>query len=277
MSELKSAFTVDFEDWFQGFEIFPMETWPKYGSRIEKNCSRLLDFLRNHNVKATFFILGYLAERYPHLVEAIHKQGHEIGSHGYSHTQVFRLTALDFADELQRTGDMIENIIGKRPIGFRAPIFSIIYKSSWALDVLADNGFKYDSSMLPTFNYRYGIVAGERFRHEIKTSRGKSITEIPVTTAKFLKLNLPVGGGAYFRIWPYPVTRWGFNQVLKGGQPGVFYMHPWEIVISQPRIKLPFRLAFTRYTGLKSMEPKLKMLFNDFEFSTMAEVFGFEY
>ena len=277
MDKIKSAFTVDFEDWYQGFEIFPMDSWGRYESRIDANCARLLELLKNHDIKATFFVLGFLAEKYPHLIEAIHKDGHEIGSHGYSHTQVFRLTAAGFGDELKRTSDMVSDIIGKRPIGFRAPIFSIIDKSSWAWDVLAENGFKYDSSMLPTFNYRYGFVSAERFTHEVKTENGNSLIEIPVTTAKFLNLNLPVGGGAYFRIWPYSVTKWGFNQILNAGQRGVFYMHPWEIDTEQPRIKLPFRLSFTRYTGLKLMEPRLKKLFKDFEFSTMADVFDFEY
>ncbi len=277
MNDIKCAFTVDFEDWYQGFEIFPMESWINYESRIERNCHKTLKLLSDFNVKATFFVLGYLADKYPRLVEAIHKEGHEIGAHGYSHTQLFKLDPEKFDDEIKRTSNALAGITGKRPIGFRAPIFSMVKDSRWALDVLVENGFKYDSSILPTFNYRYGIVAAERFCNEIKTERGNSIIEIPVTTAKFLNLNIPVGGGAYFRVWPYSVTRWGFRQVVKSGKPGVFYMHPWEIDTEQPRIKLPPRLYLTHYTGLNTTERKLKKLLTDFDFSTMANVFGFEY
>ncbi len=277
MNNIKSAFSVDFEDWYQGFEVIPVDKWEDYPPRIERNCRRILEILSNHNIRATFFVLGYLAEKFPRLIEAIHNQGHEIGSHGYSHTQIFRLTSEKFGDEIKRTNDAIMKITGKSPIGFRAPIFSIIEESLWAIDVLAENGFLYDSSIYPTINYRYGIVKAERFYHQIETERGNKIAEIPVTTSKFLNLNVPVGGGAYFRIWPYVVTRWGFRQVLKDNRPGVFYMHPWEIDSDQPRIKLPLRLSLTHYTNLHSTERKLDRLFKDFNFSTMADVFGFEY
>lgn len=277
MNNIKSAFSVDFEDWYQGFEVIPFDTWKNYAPRIERNCERFLEILKNHNIKATFFVLGYLAENFPHLIEAIYKDGHEIGSHGYSHTQVFRLTPEKFDHEIRRTSDLVEKITGKRPIGFRAPIFSIIKKSLWAIDVLAENGFLYDSSIYPTINYRYGIVESERFFHHIETEKGNKLAEIPVTTSRFLKMNLPVGGGAYFRIWPYAVTRWGFRQVLKEGQPGVFYIHPWEIDTGQPKIKLPKRLSITHYTNLGFTEKRLSKLFEDFKFSSMADVFGFKF
>jgi polysaccharide deacetylase family protein (PEP-CTERM system associated) len=277
MNRIRCAFSVDFEDWYQGFEIIPVDTWGKYPARIERNCHKILELLRNHNVKATFFVLGYLAEKYPHLIEAIKADDHEIGSHGFSHTQLFRLTPEKFDDEIKRTNEAIVKITGKNPIGFRAPIFSIVEDSLWAIDVLAENGYLYDSSIYPTINYRYGIVKSERFFHQIETKKGNKIAEIPVTTSKFSKLNMPVGGGAYFRIWPYFVTRWGFRQVVREGHPGVFYIHPWEIDTEQPRIKLPLRLSLTHYTNLKTTEKKLKKLFEDFSFSTMADVFGFEY
>lgn len=277
MNKIKCAFSVDFEDWYQGFEIIPVETWENYPPRIERNCRRILEILRDRNIKATFFVLGYLAEKYPHLIQDIHKEGHEIGSHGYSHTQIFRLSPEKFDSEIKRTNDAIVKITGKQPIGFRAPIFSIIKESLWGIDVLAENGYLYDSSIYPTINYRYGIVKAGRFFHQIETERGNKIAEIPVTTAKFLNLNIPVGGGAYFRIWPYGITCWGFRQVLKEGRPGVFYIHPWEIDTDQPRIRLPLRLSLTHYTNLHSTERKLDRLFNDFSFSSVADVFDFEY
>lgn len=273
MSEIINAFTVDFEDWYQGLEIFKVDTWHNFESRIERNCNKMLEILEKHNVKATFFVLGYLAENNPGLIKMIADAGHEIGSHGFSHTQVFKLTPEEYDIELSRTNSAVMNIIGKNPIGFRAPIFSIIEKSFWAFDILLKNRFKYDSSIYPTFNYRYGVVKAERFFHEMMTPRGEKICEIPVATAKFLNLNLPVGGGAYFRVWPYKVTRWAFRQINREGKPGVFYVHPWEVDPAQPRIKLPKRLSLTHYHRLDSTENKLHRLLSDFQFSSMSNVF----
>lgn len=277
MAEITNAFSVDFEDWYQGLEIHKVDTWHNFESRIERNGLKLLDLLSRHRVKATFFVLGYLAEKYPELIKLIHQSGHEIGSHGYSHTQVFRLTADEFDREIARTNDAVCKAIGKPPIGFRAPIFSIIEQSRWALDILLKNGIRYDSSIYPTLNYRYGVVKANRFRHELPTPAGQQIIEIPVATAKFAAISLPVGGGAYFRVWPYAVTRWAFRQLNRQGRPGVFYLHPWEIDTEQPRIKLPRRLSLTHYHRLASTEKKLERLFTDFKFSSMSDVFNLGY
>ncbi len=272
-----NAFTVDLEDWYQAFEIHKIDTWHKFESRIERNCVRLLDILKAHDVRATFFVLGYLAEKYPILIKMIHEMGHEVGSHGYSHTQVFRLTREQFSDEIKRTTDAISRVTCRQPIGFRAPIFSIIKESIWALDVLAQNGYKYDSSIYPTYNYRYGMIKANRFRHELTTESSRKIIEIPVATARFLRVNLPVGGGAYFRVWPYAVTKWAFRQLNEHGRPGVFYVHPWEIDPEQPKIELPVRLSLTHYHRLGSTENKLHKLLDDFKFSTISSVFGLDY
>jgi polysaccharide deacetylase family protein (PEP-CTERM system associated) len=277
MEKIVNAFTVDFEDWYQGLEIHKVDTWHKFESRIERSCHTTLEILKSHNVRATFFVLGFLAEKYPHLIKMIHDLGHEIGSHGYSHSQVFRLTPEQFSRELSRTNDAVYKAIGKAPIGFRAPIFSIIKQSSWAFDVLAQNGIRYDSSIYPTFNYRYGVVKANRFRHEICTNSDHKIVEIPVATATFMKMNLPVGGGAYFRVWPYAVTKWAFRQINRQGRPGVFYIHPWELDPEQPKIELPMRLSLTHYHRLSSTENKLNNLLDDFQFSSMSEVFSLGY
>ena len=277
MTEPINAFTIDFEDWYQGLEIHKVDTWGNFESRIERNCHKILEILNRHNVKATFFVLGYLAEKYPELIKMIHIAGHEIGSHGYSHTQIFRLTPEEFNSELSRTNDAVRNITGRRPVGFRAPIFSIIKESYWALDVLVKNGFCYDSSIYPTFNYRYGMVKANRFCHELVTEANSKIFEIPVATARFMKLNLPVGGGAYFRAWPYAVTKWAFRQINRQGRPVVFYIHPWELDPGQPRIPLPWRLSMTHYHRLASTEGKLQRLLCDFRFSSMADVFKMKY
>jgi polysaccharide deacetylase family protein (PEP-CTERM system associated) len=277
MEKIVNAFTVDFEDWYQGLEIHKVDTWHKFESRIERSCHTTLEILKSHNVRATFFVLGFLAEKYPHLIKMIHDLGHEIGSHGYSHSQVFRLTPEQFSRELSRTNDAVYKAIGKAPIGFRAPIFSIIKQSSWAFDVLAQNGIRYDSSIYPTFNYRYGVVKANRFRHEICTNSDHKIVEIPVATATFMKMNMPVGGGAYFRVWPYAVTKWAFRQINRQGRPGVFYIHPWELDPEQPKIELPMRLSLTHYHRLSSTENKLNNLLDDFQFSSMSEVFSLGY
>ncbi len=277
MERIVNVFTVDFEDWYQGLEIHKVDTWHKFESRIERNCAKILEILKTHDVRGTFFVLGYLAERYPHLIKMIDGLGHEIGSHGYSHTQVFRMTPEGFSSELSRTNEAVYKAIGKNPIGFRAPIFSIVKESSWALDVLVKNGYRYDSSIYPTLNYRYGIVKADRFRHELATESDRRIIEIPVATAKFLKINLPVGGGAYFRVWPYMVTKWAFRQLNRQGRPGVFYIHPWELDPEQPRIELPKRLSLTHYHRLASTEKKLHKLLTNFKFSSMTEVFDLGY
>ena len=277
MTEVINAFTVDFEDWYQGLEIHKIDSWHKFESRIERNCHKMLEILKAHDTRATFFILGYLAEKYPRLVKTIHDLGHEIGSHGFSHTQIFQLSPEQFASEIARTNDAVHKAIGKRPIGFRAPIFSIIQESFWALDMLSSCGFQYDSSIYPTLNYRYGMVRANRFRHEIITETNRKIVEIPVATARMFNVNIPVGGGAYFRVWPYFVTRWAFKALNREGRPGVFYVHPWEIDPDQPKIELPRRLSLTHYYRLGSTEKKLHRLLSDFKFSTMSDVFGFDY
>ncbi len=273
MERVVNAFTVDLEDWYQGLEIFKVDSWDRFESRIEVSCRKILDVLKRHDTRATFFVLGRLAETNPDLIRTIHDGGHEIASHGYSHTQIFHLTPEQLRSELVRTNEAIHRITGERPVGFRAPIFSITGKTFWALDVLLENGFMYDSSIFPTINYRYGMLRANRFRHELPTSSGKKITEIPVTTSKFLGINLPVGGGAYFRIWPYLITRWGFRQVNRAKKPCVFYIHPWELDPDHSVVELPKRISMTHYHRIAATEKKLEKLFRDFTFSRITDVF----
>lgn len=272
-----NAFTIDFEDWYQGMEVYKVDTWHKFEPRIEKYCHEFLNILDKYKTQATFFVLGYLAEKYPHLIKMIHQAGHEIGSHAYGHNQIFRLTPEEFGREIARTNKAITAVTGKQPIGFRAPIFSITDKSWWAFDTLIENGYKYDSSVYPVFNYRYGVVKSDRFRHLITAESGRQIIEIPVATGRLLGLNLPVGGGAYFRIWPYAVTKWGFKQMNRMGKPAVFYIHPWEIDPDQPKIDMPKRIYLTHYHRLDSTRKKLHRLFSDFEFASLSKILDLEY
>jgi polysaccharide deacetylase family protein (PEP-CTERM system associated) len=276
-SPITNAFTIDFEDWYQAFEIFKVDSWHKFESRIERNCQRMLEILKTHDVKATFFVLGYLADNFPELIRCIHELGHEIGSHSYSHLPVVRISPSQFNEEISRTNEAVRKITGKNPIGFRAPMFSIIDETNEAFDILAKNGIRYDSSIHPTLQYRFGIIKADRFRHEITTVSRKKIVEIPVTTARMFGANLPVGGGAYFRLWPYWFTKWSFQRVNNQGRPAVFYFHPWEFDSEQPKIDVPWKLAATHYHRLASTEKKLHKLLTDFKFSTMSNVFDLGY
>jgi polysaccharide deacetylase family protein (PEP-CTERM system associated) len=262
-----NAFSVDFEDWYQCLEVIPLSSWGGYESRIERNAHRMLDLLDGGDIKATFFILGYTAEKYPHLIKEIHNRGHMLGTHGYSHRQVYKMKRAEFAEELKKAIGFVSDITGCRVYGFRAPIFSIVSESLWALDILLEQGLIYDSSIYPVLNYRYGIVSNERFVHILTTPGGRNITEIPIAAARYFNLNVPVGGGAYLRILPYAVTRAGLKKINNEGQPFVFYIHPWEIDPGHPKIELPFRISATHYFNLKATTGRLKKLFGDFRFA----------
>lgn len=269
--QITNALTIDFEDWYQGLEI-PHTEWEAYEDRIAPVGHRLLDLLGDAGVRCTFFVLGYVAERHPELVRAIAAAGHEIGTHGYSHTLIYRQTPAVFRAELQRSIRVLEDLTGRPVWGHRAPFFSITRDSLWALDVLGEAGIRYDSSIFPVRNYRYGIADAPRWPYEVQTEAGRALQEFPVSTWRFLGRNLPVAGGAYFRIYPYRVTRWALQAINRLGQPAVFYLHPWEIDPEHPRIPLPRRIALTHYFNLKATERRLRRLVRDLSFAPMGEV-----
>jgi polysaccharide deacetylase family protein (PEP-CTERM system associated) len=269
-----NAFTVDFEDWYQCLEVIPIERWEGFESRIERNANRLFDLLDELSIKATFFVLGFVAEKYPHLVKEIAARGHIIGTHGYSHKQVYKIKPTEFEEEIKRTVGLVSDLTGQRIYGFRAPIFSIIEESLWALDILLKHGLKYDSSIYPIWNYRYGIVSDRRFVHTLTTPGGNEIVEIPIAAAKVFGKNFPVGGGAYLRILPYIVTRTGLKSINSEGEPFVFYLHPWEIDPGHPRADVPFRISATHYFNLKSTVTKLRQLGRDFKFAPIEKVYA---
>jgi len=273
-NKLINAFTVDFEDWFQGLEVIPLSKWHDFEYRIERNGHIILDLLDESNIKATFFILGYIAEKFPHLIKEIHNRGHVLGTHGYSHIQVYKQKPSEFAEDIKKSIGVITDSTGQKIYGFRAPIFSIVEKSMWALDILLEQGLIYDSSIYPVLNYRYGVVSNQRFIHNLSTPGSNSIIEIPIAAARYFNMNFPVGGGAYLRILPYRVIKTGLKSINKEGFPFVFYIHPWEIDPDHPRIDLPFRISATHYFNLKSTKKKLRKLFNDFKFAPIEEVFS---
>jgi polysaccharide deacetylase family protein (PEP-CTERM system associated) len=279
---LANALTVDFEDWYQGLEI-PPGHWGGYEDRIQNAGRRLLALFADAGVRATFFVLGPVAERHPDLVRAIVAAGHEVGTHGYSHTLVYRLSPKDFREDLRRSVRVLENVTGKPVLGHRAPFFSITRQSLWALEVLAECGIVYDSSIFPVRNYRYGIPDAPRWPYRVEFNgrpahdgrrRHGGLTEFPVSTCRFLGRNIPVAGGAYFRIYPYALTRWVLGSINRQGRPAVFYLHPWEIDPDHPRIPLPRRIALTHYFNLRATEGRLRRLLRDFRFAPMREVLG---
>jgi len=266
------VFSIDVEDWYQGIEI-PMSQWDNFEKRVEGSMTRMLDIMAAHDVNATCFILGKVAEDHPHLVQRIHKAGHEIATHGYSHAKIYDLTPERFRRELRRSIDLLQDLTGEPVLGHRAPYFTITEESLWALDILAEEGIRYDSSIHPVFNWRYGIPNADRTPVVIDTKKGHQLLEVPVSTFPLPRLNLPVGGGAYLRIYPYWLQRTLLKRLEKRGEHIGIYMHPWEVDPDHPRIDLPFRVRATHYYNLESTVPKLERLFQDFEFKPYRDVF----
>lgn len=270
------ALTIDVEEHFQvhGFEtVIDRSAWDDHPSRVVANTRRILDILADHDVKGTFFILGWVADRHPHLVEEIATQGHEVASHGYWHEIVYRQTPDEFAADLRLSLDAItQAFAGARPVGYRAPSFSIASQSLWALDVLRDHGFTYDSSIFPLVAHdRYGISGANRFANRIDGG----LWEFPVSTIRLGKQNWPVAGGGYFRLFPLWITRQAIRHLNSQGHPAVIYLHPWEFDPDQPRITDAPRLSrFRHYVNIHKTESRLRSLLNEFEFAPMSEVFS---
>jgi polysaccharide deacetylase family protein (PEP-CTERM system associated) len=267
-----NALTIDFEDWYQGIEI-PSTRWDGFEDRIEASGRRVLAELDRAGVRATFFVLGLVAERHPGLVREIAAAGHEIATHGWSHTLVYKMTPEAFREELVRSIDLLAGLSGQPIRGHRAPFFSVTRESLWALDILADVGIRYDSSVFPVLNYRYGIEGAPRWPYAVDTPKGR-LTEFPITTLRWAGRNLPIAGGAYFRIFPYAVTWSAFRSINRAGQAAVFYLHPWELDPDHPRIPLPRRISLTHYVNLRATTGRLRRLLKDFRFAPMGEVLG---
>ena len=273
MSRLPAnVLTVDFEDWYQGLEI-PMADWPKYEDRIEGVGHRLLDLLAETGARATFFVLGYVAERHGDLIRKIVAAGHELGTHGFSHSFIYRQTPAQFRAELGRSVEVLRELTSQEVLGHRAAYFSITRDSLWAFEILAELGLRYDSSIFPVVNYRYGIADAPRWPYEVKTGGG-TILEFPISTWRVWGRNVPVAGGAYFRIYPYRFTRAALRSINAEGRPAMFYLHPWELDPEHPRILLPRRVSLTHYFNLRRMEPRLRRLLADFTFVPMKEALG---
>ena len=272
-----NAMTVDVEDFFHvsAFEsIISPDQWKDYQPRVEANTKRLLELFAKHKVKSTFFVLGWVAERYPQLIIDIHQQGHEIASHGYAHRRATEQTREEFTTDVRRSKDHLEDLLGIKLTGYRAPSFSIGYNNEWAFEVLAELGFSYSSSTYPVKHDLYGTPDWPRFAYK----RKEGIIEIPIPTHRILGRQTPIGGGGYFRLYPYGLTKLLVNSYLKKEkQPYSFYFHPWEIDSEQPRLNnAPLKSRFRHYVNLDKTYGKLERLLTDFSWGTMKDVYNID-
>jgi polysaccharide deacetylase family protein (PEP-CTERM system associated) len=273
---MRNALTVDVEDYFQvdafARQIDPA-TWDRIPLRVERNTQRLLDLFAEKGVQATFFVLGWVAERCPGLVRTIAERGHEVACHGYSHQLIYGQTPAVFRDETMRAKACLEDQAQRPVLGYRAASYSITQRSLWALDVLAELDFAYDSSIFPIRHDRYGIPGSPRWPYRLTTPNGGSLLEFPPSTFSLLGYRLPVAGGGYFRLYPYELTRFALARLnWVEGQPFIFYLHPWEIDPEQPRIRAGWLSTFRHYTNLHRCEARLRQLLRDFRFTTVREV-----
>jgi len=273
-----NAFSVDVEDYFQvgAFERHvPRQDWNRLEPRVERNTRRLLDLCNEHGVKGTFFVLGWVAERWPGLVRDIRDAGHELGTHGQDHRRVTTLTPPQFREDVRRSKGLIEDAAGTEVIGYRAPNYSIVRETMWAMDVLMEEGFRYDSSIFPIRHDRYGIPDFPRFPRPVRGSNGSSLHEVPISTVRLAGMNLPFVGGGYLRQFPMSFIRWGMRRLNRiERRPAVLYIHPWELDPEQPRFRVPFLTGVRHYRNLHLTESRLAELFGAYRFTTIREVLG---
>lgn len=270
-----NALTVDVEDYFQVAalaEAVSRDDWEAMEYRVEANTDRLLARFDQHGIRATFFTLGWVAERSPALVRRIQAAGHEIASHGYSHQLIYNQTPEIFREETRRSKQILEDITGQSVTGYRAASYSITNESRWALDILAEEGFTWDSSIFPVHHDRYGMPGTPRWPHRLKTDEGHELAEFPLSTLQLPGYTLPIAGGGYFRLFPYWFSQWGLGQINRQSQPFVFYLHPWEVDPGQPRLKVKWLSRFRHYNNLDVCEARLEKLLRRFRFAPMSEV-----
>ena len=268
-----NALTIDVEDYFQVSAFaphIPRSEWPARECRIERNVNRILEMLEQHDTKATFFTLGWVAERYPQLVRHIVDGGHELASHGYGHERASDQSEAEFFDDIHRAKSILEDLGGLEVKGYRAPSFSIGHNNLWAFDCLERAGYRYSSSIYPIRHDHYGMPDAPRHAHAVG-----GLLEVPATTLRFMNRNWPASGGGYFRLMPYGLSRWMLRRINHADQiTAVFYFHPWEIDPEQPRIPdISVRTRFRHYVNIHRMEARLHRLLGDFRWGRMDHLF----
>jgi polysaccharide deacetylase family protein (PEP-CTERM system associated) len=273
---IRNALTVDVEDYFQVSAFAPhidRESWDRLPCRVERNVDTILALFAEHGARATWFTLGWIAERYPGLVRRIVEGGHELASHGYAHRRATEQSRQDFREDITRAKGLLEDIGGVRVQGYRAPSFSIGCDNLWALECLGQAGYRYSSSVYPIHHDHYGMPDAPRFA--FYPQGGAGLLEIPVTTVRLFNRNLPAGGGGYFRLLPYSVSRWCLKRVnAVDKQPCIFYFHPWEIDPGQPRQSgVGLKTRFRHYVNLSAMERRIRALCEDFTWDRVDHIF----
>lgn len=271
---LVNALSIDVEDYFHvsAFELtINRNHWDDYAGRVAQNTERILNILGEKNIQATFFVLGWVAKRCPKMVRTIKSLGHEIAAHGYNHELITKQTPAQFRKDLKESIDVLEDITGDKILGYRAPSFSVTPKTLWSIDIMIELGLKYDSSVFPALRDYGGYPGAPQIPYKIKND----FWEFPLSTYKFLGLSIPVAGGGYFRLFPYGLTRYFLRETNRQGLPFVFYLHPWEMDTSQPRIKeASFISRFRHYQNLEKTEPRFRSLCRDFAFGPIKDALG---
>lgn len=279
MGGMLNAMTIDVEDYFHvsAFaDVVDPGSWGSFESRVCRNTDRLLEIFARADVHATFFVLGWVAEQFPDLVRRIRDAGHELASHSYDHGLVYDKSPETFRVDLRRAKAAIEDAAGVQVRGYRAPSYSVIDRSLWALDILVDEGYSYDSSIYPIRHDRYGIPSWPRHIHRVERGGG-GLWELPGSTIRHAGANWPMGGGGYFRLLPYAWTRMGIRRLNQDeGRPAIFYLHPWEIDPDQPKLNAGWLSRFRHYRNLDKTEARLTRLLAEFRFGTVSQVLTLE-
>ncbi|MGE5328059.1 MAG: XrtA system polysaccharide deacetylase [Deltaproteobacteria bacterium] len=272
---MKNILTIDLEDWYHAnYAECLIESQKICEERVEENTIKILEYLSRYNAKATFFVLGSIAERHPDLIKRIVHAGHEIASHGFGHQLVYLQSKEEFKEDLKKAINAVKTAAGLQVKGYRAPSWSITEKSFWAWDIIQELGFSYDASVFPVKNFMYGIPYAPRFAFKPEHNGKKyDFLEIPTSTLKAGRFNIPFSGGFYFRILPYRIISFCINRLNKKAEPAVIYLHPREIDKKQPRIKLSFLNSLIHYWGIKTCEKKLERLLKDFTFTTISDYY----
>ena len=273
---ITNALTIDVEDYFHVAALksqIPVDSWDSRECRVERNVDVLLQMFDDQSVTATFFTLGWVAERYPQVVERIAKQGHEVASHGYSHQLIYHQEQDVFREETFKSKAILKDITQAPIRGYRAASYSITERSIWAVDTLIEAGFEYDSSIFPVRHDLYGIPNFPKQPHVYKGSDKGDIVEFPISSVNMFGYQLPIAGGGYFRLFPYWFTKYGLSKINKEGDAFMFYLHPWEVDPDQPRVEnVGWKSTFRHYNNLAKCQGRLAQLMKDFEFTSMENV-----
>jgi len=276
--QLANVFSVDVEDYYQvsAFEdTVSREDWTRFEPRVERNTHRILDILSDRDTRATFFILGWVAEHCPPLIREIADRGHELASHGYDHQRITSQTPEQFRADIAKTKRILEDSAGIEVVGYRAPTYSIVHETLWALEVILEEGYLYDSSIFPIRHDRYGIPKADRFPSIVKSTNGSELWEFPISTIRLAGLNLPFVGGGYMRQLPWTFVRWGMRRLnTHERQPAMVYIHPWELDPEQPRLDAGMLNGIRHYRNLAATKQRLSELLLDFEFTTARTALG---